>query len=292
MRGVAYSKEYGYETFCARNTVSGGYNVVNYVREPNSGVNVNGIGEYHTADEFKSEKYMPVTMEQLKDIPDIALTQEGATAQAEMLLSQIGEDAFTCYAAEKVYGGSYDIVAEGYGVTNPLRCVWRLSNVRTVNGIMATYTNERGSASEDELQAEPWSYETMMFYIDDSGIVAFQWGSPYAVTETLVEDANVKSFGEVMSVFEKMLPAKFVWNTGDNTGEVTISQIRLGLARVTEQNERNTGLLIPVWDFFGTVICTTEFADGMRTETSDDLDSSLLTINAIDGSVIDRGLGY
>ena len=55
--------------------------------------------------------------------------------------------------------------------------------------------------------------------------------------------------------------------------------------RVKEKNVGDSGVLVPVWDFFGTQAFDdiTIGQDGYQ---------SLLTINAVDGSIIDRDLGY
>ena len=59
------------------------------------------------------------------------------------------------------------------------------------------------------------------------------------------------------------------------------------LMRVLEQGSTDNGLLIPVWNFYGTR--QRSFASGNTDET---LHGIMLTINAIDGSIIDRALGY
>lgn len=53
-----------------------------------------------------------------------------------------------------------------------------------------------------------------------------------------------------------------------------VSKITLGYMRVRSMNAPDTYELIPVWDFF-----EGEF-------------DSLLTVNAIDGTIIDRDYGY
>lgn len=63
-----------------------------------------------------------------------------------------------------------------------------------------------------------------------------------------------------------------------------VREAKLGLMRIKERNSKDTGLIIPVWDFMGTYT-----AEGIL---FDDDYISLLTINAIDGSIVDRGLGY
>ena len=68
-----------------------------------------------------------------------------------------------------------------------------------------------------------------------------------------------------------------------------------------KEKDKDSYLLIPVWDFFGS--CTDKYPDDYEDVMQIGLDDnneitykefarSLLTINAIDGSVIDRGLGY
>jgi hypothetical protein len=74
--------------------------------------------------------------------------------------------------------------------------------------------------------------------------------------------------------------------------DMTVTEARLGLMRVIEQNNTKQGLLIPVWDFFGSTTQTVvqdgkEYVDTYKSATR-----SLLTINAIDGAVIDRQQGY
>lgn len=67
--------------------------------------------------------------------------------------------------------------------------------------------------------------------------------------------------------------------------KITVDQVVLGYTRISEKDSFHTGLLVPVWDFIGTV----EVTDGKETGIEK---KSILTINAIDGSVINRTLGY
>jgi hypothetical protein len=70
----------------------------------------------------------------------------------------------------------------------------------------------------------------------------------------------------------------------------TVDRITLGLTRIPVKDKPNEYMLVPVWDFFGTL--KTEFNDQNKmSEESDYSAASFLTINAIDGSVIDRASG-
>ena len=61
--------------------------------------------------------------------------------------------------------------------------------------------------------------------------------------------------------------------------------------RIRDRENFDEGMLIPVWDFRGTV----EYAyDGWDNYgfTGDHEERIFLTVNAVDGSIIDRDLGY
>ncbi len=70
-----------------------------------------------------------------------------------------------------------------------------------------------------------------------------------------------------------------------------------GYTRIYEpKSDSRSGVLVPAWDFFGSYEGT--YKEGAEWETGSEnflyapQYESYLTINAIDGSVIDRGLGY
>ena len=153
-----------------------------------------------------------------------------------------------------------------------------------MNGTPITYTNDSyvsmNVTSSGSYQI-PWPYESLVFYVNEDGIVGMKWLSPYEIGDAVTEDSALLNFNDVMGVFEKMYLV-------DNDGvekDVTINSIRLGYARILKQDETGVGLLVPVWDFFGSVTD----ADGTVHDNPDD---SLLTINAVDGSIIDRTAGY
>lgn len=90
----------------------------------------------------------------------------------------------------------------------------------------------------------------------------------------------MKTFEEIKNIFEKMV---IVANAQEGVQVfIEIDRVVLGYARISEADSYDTGLLIPVWDFQG----RRTYGNGLTDY------GSLLTVNAIDGSVIDRSLGY
>jgi hypothetical protein len=73
------------------------------------------------------------------------------------------------------------------------------------------------------------------------------------------------------------------------TLQLNVNSVQLGLMRITESNNRDSGVLIPVWNFMGSI---TIIREDEKPAFWEQTSNSLLTINAVDGSIIDRGLGY
>ena len=66
---------------------------------------------------------------------------------------------------------------------------------------------------------------------------------------------------------------------------IDVDNVVLRYARISEADNFDSGLLVPVWDFEGTI------DDGYSWE-KEAMPESVLTINAIDGTIIDHTLGY
>ena len=124
--------------------------------------------------------------------------------------------------------------------------------------------------------------------LDDSGIFNVRWESPLDILETITDETALLPFSEIEAIFNKMLlvmyepEAKSEYLHGL---DIHIDRAALRLWRIAEQGTFDTGLLVPVWNFYGTY---TEKGDGY-TNTQNRM---LMTINAIDGSIIEPDLGY
>lgn len=99
-----------------------------------------------------------------------------------------------------------------------------------------------------------WNYEYICFTVDNNGIASVHWMSPIAVGDVVQENAVLKSFPEIMGVFEKMVRVQYepMLNTRypDGNIEINVDDIELCLMRVREPNgDGTTGLLVPAWVF-------------------------------------------
>lgn len=288
---LAQSDEGGYESLGVYN-YDESTNFLEYTSEKNSFSK--NMGYFWTKEAVEQNSYTGI--ETIESIPDVTITLEEAKAQAEALISALGVENLVCYSADKMYGGSYDKTVDQSEYINPRKSVWFLRYTRGVDNVPVTYTVWDCIKVEEDTQSAPWAYEDMTFAIDDTGIVGFSWRSPYAVADTVTENSNLISFDEVTDIFETMSLVVNAWdgiaayNPTLTAVDIKVDHIEFGLTRITEENKRDSGLLVPAWDFFGTLTQIYE-VDG-ETKKFDDGPIPILTINAIDGSIINRNLGY
>ena len=149
-------------------------------------------------------------------------------------------------------------------------------------------------AEDMDSTMETWSYESLCFYVDKDGIESMTYSNPYTIGNIKTENLNLLSFSEVMKIYEKMMVVTNADNMQyENSRVYNIDRIVLGYARIYEPStDAHTGVLIPVWDFFGSMTSESEYNGETESNTSKDPNESFLTINAVDGSIINRNLGY
>ncbi len=163
-----------------------------------------------------------------------------------------------------------------------------LHYARRLSGIPITYTIEEGGAYEDlEGETETWSYERLDFYVTKEGIDRLDFTNQYDLGEIRTEYVKLLPITEVMKIYEKMMQIQNadVLNYEDSR-TYRIDRISFGYTRIYEPStDSRQGMLVPAWDFFGSF-------EVPGRETYQASDHSFLTINASDGSIINRSLGY
>lgn len=221
----------------------------------------------------------------------VSISQEQAIETAEAFIDKMELGDFQYYD-----GGLYNEVQDiryqnDFGDTAQVyRKQYILTYMRNIDGAFVTFESaskhEEGWNGGDYVK-KFWAPEVIQFRINDSGIIGFDYIAPLEMVETVVEQSNMKTFDEVKETFETMVVAANAQDVDMELGEqnsvtIEIDRVVLGYARISEADRYDTGLLVPVWDFKG----TRTDAYGQQSY------GSILTINAIDGSIVDRTLGY
>jgi hypothetical protein len=141
-----------------------------------------------------------------------------------------------------------------------------------------------------------WFYENCYFYISDVGIETFHWGSPNEYVETVTADTEMLPFSRIDEIFQKMMLVKYESSAvGNATGKLFtyhVDRVMLEWQRIFEQGSKSKGLMVPVWNFYGTFEFQYTNGDHYGSETRQGFYLPLLSINAVDGSIVDLREGY
>lgn len=217
------------------------------------------------------------------------ISVENARQEAERMMADMGfsdfivsgEEYFASVLIDEKMGINSQTGKPGYGI----------HFTRCLDGIPVTYTDSEGTTIEKD-DAGSWPYEAIYLVFDEEGFTEFKWTNPYELEKLSDEDVFLLPFSDIQSIFEEMLLKKLEDFWGDMQVEETlhVTEVRLGYMRVMEKGNIMEGTMIPVWDFFGS---KTFYYSGMdEPYTEDEPYKCLLTINAMDGTIIDRDFGY
>lgn len=217
-----------------------------------------------------------------------AITQQEAQVLAKEKVAELGIPGME--EALVQLGTHMDMHGDEFTIDN---AGWLINFTRTIDGIPVTYTSEQGGAYEDmESEFETWGYEWLQAAVNGDGIQMAQCYNIYDIGEKTAENVQLISFDEVSQIFRQMMLMKSA-DTDRETREYQIDRITFGYTRIYDPTvDSRSGLLVPVWDFFGSYCEKAEYEGESVEYISDSADISHLTINAMDGSIIDRSLGY
>ena len=161
---------------------------------------------------------------------------------------------------------------------------YRLYYAREVNGIRITPEAQYGARYAHETMNPVLRYEHLYLDVDKNGVFELRWSDPIEVTERVAEDCELLSFEQIMDIFATIAPLSIQHMEGEGNNTLSINRAVLGYMCLQERGKPTSYRLVPVWDFYGVRTFAREHYDFHNW--------SWLTINAIDGTIIDRELGY
>ena len=239
------------------------------------------------------------------DIPDdlaakLGVTLEDAKQQVQGMLDAAGIDDMMCTAAFVIDDHGTGHVDDYSGAASDF--AFKLFYTRSLNGVPVLPTSEfaqNGGGEYDYL----WIYETLQVIVTDGGIIDIHWHSPCEVTEMVTDNTKIIGFDEAVEIFEQKMMTFFEARVDMydlDSMDIDIDSIELGLFRIKQQDTGTdiAGLYVPVWAFYGTVAMTSTDPTGYTYTGYDhgcdfpDKPYTVLTINAINGSIIDVEAGY
>ncbi len=232
-----------------------------------------------------------IRLERSDELPErvaslLKTTPAEAAAQADAVLQRAGlsetfmvSDIYLISDRSPING-----VPEATGYSYSICCT------RTIDGIPCAYLHN-ALGSRTSRTSDFWGYENVYISINDIGLQNVDWIAPINLLETVSEAPQLRQFSQILEIAQKILPLEFETDAKDENAlsvMVKIDRITLSLQRIIEQGQPFSGMLIPVWNFYGTRSISREELN----YSSDYRLGSMLSINAIDGNIIDVEQGY
>ena len=268
----------------------------------------NNLGDFFTNASIIREDYKYRDY----DIPLPEASKEEAVAQGNALMQELGFDNFVLVDAQQ---WSPQLPKDNG--------VWRLYYAPTVNGFPVpgvrqdtTQTHDGtvyqdcwywcyAASEESNPDTVAWELENIYLDVGKDGILSFNWTAPSTQPVVQQEQSTLLPFEEIAAIANTMLPEVIVgpketpltqldqYNGFETRMDVDITKVSLSLMRIRDKGSLQ-GTIVPVWDFWG----TSDWYDaepnayGYQEKGMNYEYRPMLTLNAVDGTVVDRQLGY
>lgn len=239
---------------------------------------------------------------------NLKVTKDEAISMANNIVSQLGVEymKYSGCATGVVYSNVGDYPET---ISSQMPQSFLIYYTRNINGVQITYDQRRYSySSTDDSYSSSEYYERIVVAVDDSGVSYIRWQGPVSIGSVSADNNQIISFEDMMILAKEQLSYEYATfeyqeRASENitvaqaqlettnygkimSNQVHIQKITLGLMQIPTQNGGNE--YIPVWDFFG--YSQANYENGQEKQYGNN--KSILTINAINGTVIDRDLGY
>lgn len=228
------------------------------------------------------------------DIANSKITFREAKAQADKIVQDTGRQDLVLD-----YGGHVIPVNNSEEENAP---------AKEANEYFFTYAKSYGGSFVPYVSAETYSddpnntqysesFPNEVFKVEitkDGNVNYVEWACPGDIVETIAENVQLLPFNEIMDKFKSHAKAIGGWSNMPHvvSNDIDIYEIRLSYSKSAIKDNPNEYIIIPVWNFFCTQNTQIEDSGEKYENKQDGFRQSLVTINAIDGSVVNHSLGY
>ena len=228
---------------------------------------------------------------------------EKAIAMADALLQELGMSDMVCDDVQPQHNGTLNLYY--VPTVNGIRLNSIREDVVQADGSQFHQYSIYARSEEKNPDTVSWYMENIQINVGSDGIYSFVWRSPSEKVSVKQAQSALLSFDEIASIADTMLPIVILGpketslvdldriNGFDTHMDVEITKVSLTLMRIRDKGSMQ-GTIVPVWDFRGTWDWYEPgdgASDSMR-KGANYTTQPMLTLNAIDGNVVNRQLGY
>ena len=258
--------------------------------------------------------YQPLHDETVTQAKNLKTTMKEAVGKAKALVTSMEAEGMEI--AKAVVGSALPYKDQTWDYKDSLEHQgYIVCFRRAYAGISTTYDPEDGA---EQAQTNGSDYnkrpqiESLTVHIDDTGVTGVKWAGRMAVDSVVSQNSKLMPFKEMAKAFEQNIFVSYAWAEGDEKTlkyTIDIDIVALGYFCSAVKDKPDEYLLIPVWDFNGARTTksniekiVSEFDEKDREAARKQAESedgkayrsaySMLTLSAIDGSIVNRARGY
>ena len=131
-----------------------------------------------------------------------------------------------------------------------------------------------------------WTPEYLEITIYNDSVYKVYWNNPSEVSEIDNDNVETIKWDEAREIFETQMNYMLKPNSNQGEIKICITRIELGLVKLLMKDSEDDYKLVPSWNFFG------YFQNESNPDGENGALVCFLTINALDGSIFDRGWMY
>lgn len=259
-----------------------------------------GVGYYEGADR--------TFVDQL----NTSLSKEEAIEQAKKIVAELNVDYMQPSAVVRAVkaGNEFDM-------QNEMDDAYVVIFTRTYNNIPTTFEGSDGSLDDYD---EAIQYEQLKVFVNDKGVVGLSWQGNGRISGNISDNVELMPFEDVMNRFKQQISVQEAYLENDSEDNFTkaksikITRIVFGYMQVKQKGNSDETMLIPTWNFFGQSVSELDEDKArehwlsigvsedqvesdlkmLREEGQKKLETnalsyqSILTLNAVDGSIINE----
>lgn len=228
--------------------------------------------------------------------------EEDAMRVAETLISDMTDASFLASGItyeEELFLKNFNLSPEQFPPKE-----YSVTLVRTVDGIPCyPYSAFHGSDTAKQSAGvssdydDPVRPEYASALVRDGKVTALTWYNAFDVVKTENENIALLPFERILELFKQQIFRSIYLDPAEkgdpeSTEQMVVTRISLSYMKVKKKDAPNERYLLPVWDFMGYTYNARMPEKDLTGTKSWFSGQSLLTISAVDGSIIDRDRGY
>ena len=239
------------------------------------------------------------------------LSEKQAVKLADDTLKKLGVHNMTCTAIRK-YGSSNngdfnqrDRIIDEVDETESAIYVYDLAYNACFGGVNSI-SNLSSLGGDNSEYGARYDYEALGIVIVNDQIFMINWIAPLEVVEIENDNVATITFEEICKTFRAQMqieytkaklsridpldPAYYDEIAAMHGVEIHVDDLRFGLIRIQIPNNNQQFRLVPAWQFRGKELI--DYGDGCDWINGHTQTYTYLTINAVDGTIIDVSRGY